>query len=113
MKFEDYQRQSKNTVKYPNAIEQNNLLYIGTSLAGEVGEVCNELKKVFRDSHGVVTPEAKEKIIDEAGDVMWYLARLLETLEVPMDTVLAKNIEKLIDREEQGVLGAESENPKQ
>jgi NTP pyrophosphatase (non-canonical NTP hydrolase) len=113
MNFEEYSKLSKYTVKYPQATEQDNLLYIGTSLAGEVGEVCNELKKVFRDSRGVVTPDAKEKIIDETGDVMWYLARLLETLEVPMDTVLAKNIQKLVDREEQGVLGSESDNPNQ
>ena len=105
MNFEEYSKTSRCTIKYPQATEQDNLLYIGTSLAGEVGEVCNELKKVFRDSNGVLTPEAKEKIIDETGDVMWYLARLLETLEVPLDTVLAKNIEKLVDRHSEQVKG--------
>ena len=43
-------------------------------LVGEVGEVCNKIKKVYRDSGSVVTAEVKASLVSELGDCFFYLA---------------------------------------
>lgn len=40
------------------------------ALAGEVGELANRTKKVFLHGH----PYDQEKVIEELGDILWYIA---------------------------------------
>jgi NTP pyrophosphatase (non-canonical NTP hydrolase) len=62
-------------------------LYNATALAGEVGEVCNNLKKmhmanmnpewVTQEKNPLLTAEHfREKLIDELGDALFYLTRV-------------------------------------
>ena len=44
----------------------------------------------------------KEKMIKELGDVAWYLAETAYALDVDLETVLVRNIEKLKARYPQG-----------
>ena len=62
----------------------------GNALAGEVGELCNVLKKIRRHQSGVIstynTPELQdlqEMAMEEAADVLLYWDLLLAKLEVP------------------------------
>ena len=78
--------------------------------AGEAGEVADLVKKVL--FHGKkMTPEIREKLIAEAGDIAWYWANLCIALGVdPVDVVLA-NIKKLETRYPGGTFSVErSEN---
>ena len=60
-------------------------------LAGEAGECCDLLKKhQFQDGR-----EIQEKLLDELGDVLWYVATTAEALNVPLETVMQVNIDKL------------------
>ena len=39
--------------------------------------------------------ETKEHLIKELGDTLWYVTQCLIALDVSLDQVLAKNVEKL------------------
>jgi len=60
-------------------------------LAGESGELLDLIKK--RDHHGVNV--SKEQIIDEAGDVLFYLVGLLVSEGASLSQVISWNTEKL------------------
>ena len=63
-------------------------------LCGESGEVIDLVKKHLHQGHEL----NKEKIIDELGDVCWYIAEIANVLDVPFEEVLSRNIEKLKKR---------------
>ena len=44
----------------------------------------------------------REELIKELGDIAWYLAETASALEIDLDEVLAKNIEKLKKRYPEG-----------
>lgn len=72
----------------------NNLLKGILGLAGESGELIDYVKKVmFHDR-----PFDKEKIINEVGDVCWYLSLITKTLNVSLKEILDRNICKLKKR---------------
>lgn len=70
------------------------LVISALGLTGEAGEVADLVKKHVGQGH----PLDRERLIMEAGDVAWYLARLCTALEVPLGEVLRRNVEKLIAR---------------
>jgi NTP pyrophosphatase (non-canonical NTP hydrolase) len=110
--FKDYQETITDFAVYP---EKNTggvaaLSYCGLGLGGETGEVLEHLKKVQRDHAGVVSPERREALSKELGDVLWYLGRLASELGLELDTVARKNIEKLQDRKNRGVIQGSGDN---
>lgn len=50
--------------------------YVYLGLISEVGEVAGQVKRIIRDDGGVLTPERREKLLDELGDVLWYWAQM-------------------------------------
>jgi len=103
MTFEEYQKKSRKTAKYPDA--GGNFIYPTLGLAGEAGEVADKIKKVIRDDGGEVLPDKKKDIEGELGDVLWYISQLATELGLSLEDVAAKNIEKLYSRLERGKLG--------
>jgi len=73
-------------------------------LAGEAGEVVDLIKK--HQNHGVALD--REKLIREAGDVLWYLQYLCEVLQVSLDDIELQNIYKLRLRYPDGFNTADS-----
>lgn len=63
-------------------------------LNGEAGEVIDILKKHEFQGHEL----SKDKLIDEAGDVAWYLALLATALGVSLQDILIHNVDKLKSR---------------
>jgi hypothetical protein len=55
--------------------------YHALGLAGEVGEVCNKLKKVYRGDFSLIDAD----LVCELGGVMWYAAALANDLEVDLE----------------------------
>lgn len=100
MTFDEYQKKSRQTALYPKA--GNNYIYPTLGLAGEAGEVANKIKKIERDHGGVLNEDAREAIIQELGDVLWYIAQLASELKIPLDEVAEKNLKKLFARLEHG-----------
>lgn len=60
-------------------------------LAGEAGECCDLLKKrKYQDGR-----EIKNQMVDELGDVLWYVAEAAAAMGVWLDDIAKHNIEKL------------------
>ncbi|WP_337845119.1 nucleoside triphosphate pyrophosphohydrolase family protein [Thermus sp.] len=102
MTLEAYQEEAKKTALYPEA---HRLLYPTLGLVGEAGELANKVKKVLRDHGGVLTEEAREALLLELGDVLWYVAQVATDLGVSLEAVAQKNLEKLRSRAERGRIG--------
>lgn len=103
--FNDYSRRAAATAVYPEADTGSALAvsYLALGL-GEAGEVQGKVKKILRDNAGVVDVERATQILDECGDVLWYLDRLAHELGSSLTEVALANIGKLSDRKDRGAL---------
>ena len=108
MNFTDYQTKSRATAKYP-AIGHA-VIYPTLGLVNEAGEVAGKIKKVFRDKNGEISPETRETLKAELGDVLWYLAQTCTELELSLDEVAESNITKLLDRQARGKIQGDGDN---
>ena len=69
----------------------------GVGLAAESGEFLEIVKKmVFQGKPW--NNDNREHLIIELGDVMWYVMQACMALEIPLDEVIAGNVEKLKKR---------------
>jgi NTP pyrophosphatase (non-canonical NTP hydrolase) len=108
MDFNDYQTKSRATAKYP-AIGHA-VIYPTLGLVNEAGEVAGKIKKVFRDKDGQITPETREALKAELGDVLWYLAQTCTELELALGEVAEANLTKLLDRQARGKIQGDGDN---
>lgn len=109
--FTEYYVKALHTAQYPRDIEKSEsvgvnavgLTYVLIGLAGEVGEILNKWKKYMRDLdfHRVA-------MIDELGDVLWYVAMACRELNIPMEEVARLNIEKLAKRNAAGTISGDN-----
>lgn len=102
MTLDEYQERCLFTLIYKN--KELLFHYAALGLNGEAGEVAEHAKKSMRDDNHAVTPERREKLIGELGDVLWYVALCCSALDLKMGDVALQNIVKLKSREERGVL---------
>lgn len=66
-------------------------------LASEAGEAADLIKKL--KYHGKdYTPEIRDHLIKELGDISWYWAQACIALEIDPEDVLIRNMEKLEKR---------------
>jgi len=107
MQLDEYQSRANGTAIYPASVR---LLYPCLGLAGEAGEVCDKVKKIFRDEGGVIEPEKRQEILKELGDVLWYIAAIARDLDADLSSVAAMNLQKLESRQARGVLGGSGDN---
>lgn len=103
MNFSEYQKYAAETAIYPGRGE-GNLFYPSLGLAGESGEICEKIKKIYRDDSGVVSEEKRELLKKEIGDVFWYCAALASELNLDLNSIAELNISKLSSRKARGVL---------
>jgi NTP pyrophosphatase (non-canonical NTP hydrolase) len=110
--FHEYAEAVHNLAFYPNT--DTELGYPTLGLCGEAGEmaekilglcgksglIANKVKKVYRDG----TPVPTDALVDELGDVLWYVAALANALKTPLEEVARRNLEKLHSRRERGTL---------
>jgi len=62
-------------------------------LMNEAGEVGGAYKKEIRDR-----VDNTDLIIDELGDVLWYLQRLCDVYDVKISELMVNNMDKLFNR---------------
>ena len=105
MTLKEYQDRARATALYPR---EARLLYPVLKLAGEAGEVSEKLGKLMRDDGwqpGRPLPDgAREALVKELGDVLWYVVAAAADMDVDLDDVARVNLEKLEDRASRGVL---------
>ena len=108
MNLNEYQFKSRETALYPNAGE--NPIYPTLGLTGEAGEVADKVKKVLRDRGGVFDEGAKEAIMLELDDVLWYVSQLSSELGFKLEDVAIANLNKLSSRSKRGRISGEGDN---
>lgn len=100
MDLNEYQQKARLTAVYSAYLR---VMYPTLGLAGEVGELCNKIKKVYRDSDGNVAT-VLPALADELGDVLWYVAQLATDLGLDLDVIASSNLAKLASRAQRNVL---------
>ncbi len=105
MQINEYQNLAMKTLN-KNLKKEDVLINGVMGLCGESGEVIDIVKKHLHQGHQL----NKEDIIKELGDVAWYLAEVAYAIDVDLETVLIKNIEKLKKRFPNGFEVAKSIN---
>lgn len=101
--FGAYQEQARQTAIYPNNAA---VVYPTLGLCNEAGEFAGKVKKNIRDA---TTPN-KEELAAELGDVLWYVAMCAYDLGLDLSYIANKNLDKLFDRAQRGVLGGSGDN---
>ncbi len=86
------------------------MAYPALGLAGEAGEVAEHAKKAIRDDAGNVSDERRAAMSKELGDVLWYVAQLATELELSLEEIAAQNLEKLLSRQQRGVLSGDGDD---
>lgn len=94
MYFDKYQRLAKATIEFPDTVAINYLLL---ALGGETGELLNKAKKLMRVGKDLESLDLKGKILllDELGDILWYVAVLADRLGCKLSAVGEQNLYKL------------------
>ncbi len=92
MTFNEYEQLAQRTSN--TNIELDKLINGCLGLAGESGEVLDIIKKALYQGHTMDI----EKVAEELGDVLWYIAEICAALHVDMDEVAEQNIAKLMTR---------------
>jgi len=94
-----YQVATRRTGGYPSPETRiEHLTQAALGLAGESGEIADEVKKILYHGREIDT----KALALEAGDVLWYLARFADTLGIPLSEVAKQNLEKLWRRYPEG-----------
>ena len=81
---------TRRTARYPKRREKE---YPMLGLMNEAGEVGGAFKKEIRDH-----VDNTDLIIDEMGDVLWYLTRLCDVYDIKISELMINNIDKLLSR---------------
>jgi len=81
---------TRKTAKYPKRREKE---YLMLGLMNEAGEVGGAFKKEIRDR-----VDNTDLIIDEMGDVLWYLTRLCDVYNIKISELMVNNMDKLFNR---------------
>ena len=101
----EYQKLAMTTLN--PALSNEEVLCNGVmGLCGEAGEAIDLVKKHLYHGH----PLDREALIKELGDIAWYLAETATALNVPLEEVLERNIEKLRRRYPEGFSTQDSLN---
>lgn len=105
MELNEYQKLAMRTDSpgsYQN--DSHRLLNSLMGLNGEAGEAIEVLKKSLFQDH----PFDKEKLIQELGDCLWYIAEGAVALGVTLEDICKVNLLKLLIRYPEGFSGAAS-----
>lgn len=101
MDFDTYQKEAYKTAIYPETVR---VTYPALGLAGEAGEVANQIKKVHRDDGGFPSEQRMRDVAHELGDLLWYIAALCTDLGLSMSDIATDNLVMLASRQKRGTI---------
>ena len=108
MTINEYQQLAMTTLN--KEMSKKDMLINGVmGLCGESGEAIDIVKKHLAQGHEL----NREKLIKELGDIAWYLAEMATVLDIELEEVLVRNIEKLKKRYPEGFDKEKSLNRKE
>ncbi len=106
----EYRKFLNDTSWYTHTNEHNapELMYLTLGLAGESGEFADAVKKIIRvcGAHDDASfaelmlgeDGGRDKLLDELGDVGWYLIKILDFLDMSIEELMVMNTYKLYTR---------------
>ena len=97
MEANEYQRLAMVTLN-PALDKRDVLINSVMGLCGEAGEAIDIVKKWMAHGHEL----DKDHLAKELGDIAWYLAETAWALDIPLETILRSNLEKLKNRYPEG-----------
>lgn len=86
----EYQRECMRTATVKMDEKTMHLTW-SLALCGEAGELANLTKKTFLHGH----PYDPEKVKEELGDILWYVAVYAENIGADLGEIAQMNVEKL------------------
>ena len=96
MNFADYQEQAFQTDRTSPATNMSadaaRLIPL-LGLAGEAGQLLTEYKKRLRDGPGHVL--FVDRVAEELGDILWYVANLASKYDLELDAIAEQNLSKV------------------
>lgn len=101
--FDHYQAKAKGTAIYAERVA---LPYLSLGLAGEAGEFAGKIAKHYRDQ----TRLDDEDLVKELGDMLWFVSQMADYLGYDLSEVADRNLKKLADRKDRGVIGGSGDN---
>ncbi len=108
MELNFYQKAARKTAVYPSGYK---ILYPTLGLCGEAGEFAEKIKKWLRDELSMIPSEDRRKQMAlELGDVLWYVANVACDLDMTLDDIATKNLEKLVSRENRNTIHGDGDN---
>lgn len=112
MKFDDYQDQAISTLTGDHAYGDisSQLMAQVLGLVGESGEVAEKFKKIVRDKDGKLSPQDKQELLKELGDILWYVNAVSSLLGSSLAEVAENNLDKVLSRKERGVTKGSGDN---
>jgi len=106
--IEWYEERALELACYPTV--HSSIVYPILGLAGETGEVCEKVKKIFRDKQGIFSKTDREELVKELGDVLWYITAIAFEIGSNLTQVAEGNIRKLSSRKDRDVLHGNGDN---
>ena len=97
MTINEYQKLAMTTLN-PELSKKDVLINGVMGLCGESGEAIDIVKKHLAQGHEL----DREGLIKELGDIAWYLAETAYALDVPLEEVFRRNLDKLKSRYPEG-----------
>lgn len=91
----DYQEFVKYTQKFPQSVAQE---YLVAGLMSESGEVAGVYKRMLRQDAGADETNTRAKMLDELGDVLWYITSLCMYHNSSLEELVTRNTAKLAKR---------------
>lgn len=93
MTINEYQELALRTLN--KSLSKKDILINGVmGLCGESGEAIDIVKKHLAHGHDL----DRNHLIEELGDIAWYLAETAYSLDIDLESILKQNVEKLKKR---------------
>ena len=102
MNIDEYQALAMETIQFDKS-ESHALSIVMLGLNGEVGSLSTEYKKKIRDGESYTI--FRDKVIEELGDIIWYLTAIATIENVQLSEILEHNLKKTQGRWD-GIQGA-------
>lgn len=96
MELREYQIKSRETDQRPGSDKLVDFLIPLLGLVGEMGSAISESKKRLRD--GSAYRKFKPHLEEELGDILWYLSNIATKMDLDLEEIAHKNLEKTQNR---------------
>ena len=96
MDFNSYQKEARRTDRIPSSDDDFSMIVPMFGLAGEAGQLLSEYKKHLRD--GQAHRLYKERVAEELGDILWYVANVASKFDLSLSDIAAANLVKVEQR---------------